>query len=757
MARRALTAAILAVAVSLAVPGSATSSFPGANGRIAWTTFSSPTTIGREIAAMDADGSHRVPLTSDGAGNEQPAISPDGERIAFTSHRDGDTEIYVIDADGGNPVNLTNNAAFSDHSPQFSPDGQRIVFARGTGGIYTLYLMNADGSDQTPLPSGSDAGDPTFSPDGETIAYTKTAGGGYTDIYAIDADGMGSSPTNLTNTPGVGEYAPDFSPDGRRIALTSNRDGSEDIFVMDPDGSDQTALTSGPAYDGSPAFSPGGDKIAFARATGSLAYDIYVMGADGTNPVNLTNSGAQQDTEPSWGPLETNPPETSIDSGPDGPTNDATPSFEFSSDEADSTFECRTETETFAPCESPHVTGQLADGIHTFEVRAIDRAGNVDPAPAARDFSVDATPPPAPSLGGTDPPSPASDETPRVLGSAELGTAIQVFTDGTCSGAFTAGAAAELLSPGIPVTVAKDATTVLTATATDAVGNTSVCSPAITYTEISSPPTASISTSINPALTGDTVTFDASGSGPAIARYEWDLDGDGSFETDTGTAAAASRAFEVATEISPGVRVTDALGRSTEARTQLSVRLRPPPGALGVSINGGAEYTNDPQVTLTAVWPLFAHRLTVSNDGGFAGASEFDLATGIPWTLRSSGPERLPKTVYARFLGGESGPETYQDDIILDETAPKLLSVTAMDLVARAFLAKSPKRTYRLRVRARDRTSRVVAMQVTAKKRRPGKLRAFRARSTFSSASPRIFVRVRDGAGNVSRWQRATR
>jgi hypothetical protein len=81
-------------------------------------------------------------------------------------------------------------------------------------------------------------------------------------------------------------------------------------------------------------------------------------------------------------------PQTTIDSGPAGTTNDPTPTFAFSSTEAGSDFECRLDTGAFAPCASPHTTAPLADGPHTFQVRATDPAGNTDPSPAERNFNL---------------------------------------------------------------------------------------------------------------------------------------------------------------------------------------------------------------------------------------------------------------------------------------------------------------------------------------------------------------------------------
>jgi hypothetical protein len=90
-------------------------------------------------------------------------------------------------------------------------------------------------------------------------------------------------------------------------------------------------------------------------------------------------------------------PDTTIDSGPSGLTTDATPTFDFSSDDPGASFECRVDTEDFAACSGPadsHTTAELTDGPHTFEVRAVDAADIPDPTPASRSFTVDTTGPP---------------------------------------------------------------------------------------------------------------------------------------------------------------------------------------------------------------------------------------------------------------------------------------------------------------------------------------------------------------------------
>ncbi|WP_242494870.1 PKD domain-containing protein [Nocardioides zhouii] len=274
-------------------------------------------------------------------------------------------------------------------------------------------------------------------------------------------------------------------------------------------------------------------------------------------------------------------------------------------------------------------------------------------------------------------------------------------------------------------------------------------------------PDAKLTASEAQAFTGAPVALDATGSFVPFAspsRFEWDLDGDGSFETDSGATGRISHAYDTPGIRTVTVRVTAPAGATATASTAVDVSSASPVGPIGVSINNGARYTNDPQVTVFMRWPTYAKDVVISNDGGFFPASQRPVGATMAWTLDSSGPERLPKTIYARFLGGRSGPETYQDDIILDETAPAVLEAGAKAPVASPRLTdlapRLAKRRYVVTVRAVDKTSGVATMQVTSKKARPGAWRTYKKRSSFKSSSSKIFVRVRDGAGNVSRWKR---
>jgi outer membrane protein assembly factor BamB len=175
----------------------------------------------------------------------------------------------------------------------------------------------------------------------------------------------------------------------------------------------------------------------------------------------------------------------------------------------------------------------------------------------------------------------------------------------------------------------------------------------------------------------------------------------------------------------------------------------PPSGPVGVSINAGAQYTNDPAVQVSVVWPRGVRTATLSNDGGFRSASVFDVRAVIRWGLATSGPERLPKTIYVRFDGGT---QTFTDDIILDETPPVIASATT-SAPAFAASAVARSRSYRVSIKASDKTSGVAKLQAAAKKSKPGAAVRYRSKATVRSAAAPRYVRVQDRAGNWSAWR----
>ena len=224
--------------------------------------------IASNIWKMRIDRSYVQQLTNDENENQNLAVSPDGKKIVFEttlsweedSEEEIITNIYVMDVDGKNLVQLTNTG--NDSSPSWSPDGKRIVFARcqiGKGGA--LWIMNSDGSNQVQLTTdGNGARNPSWSPDGTKIAFNafKNQQG---DIYIINIDG--TSLKQLTTDPKTDE-CPKWSPDGTKILFGSERSGYEDNFwIMNADGSEQTHLITKIKYTYTPSWSSDGTKIVF--------------------------------------------------------------------------------------------------------------------------------------------------------------------------------------------------------------------------------------------------------------------------------------------------------------------------------------------------------------------------------------------------------------------------------------------------------------------------------------------------------------
>jgi|GEM_PF-1472278 len=254
-------------------------------GRIA---FSSNLDGDFEIFVMDADGSNVTQLTDNESLDWHPAWSPDGSHIAFFSNRDRDSDIFVMDADGGNQVQLTFNGS-TDECPVWSPDGSRIAFFSDCDGDFEIFVMDANGSNQTQLTFNSSIdSSPAWSSDGHRLTFYSNRDGDR-EIFVMDADG--SNQTQLTNN-NCEDYAPTWSPDGSRITFFSLRDVDAEIFVMDADGSNQTQLTNNDCEDYDPSWSPDGSRIIFAsdRAWDS---DIFVMDANGDNQMQLINNPAK--------------------------------------------------------------------------------------------------------------------------------------------------------------------------------------------------------------------------------------------------------------------------------------------------------------------------------------------------------------------------------------------------------------------------------------------------------------------------------
>lgn len=291
--------------------------------RIVFDDGSSPT---NEVYIAALDGTLRAPLAPHAMADYAVTGSPFG-KVAFTTNRDGNLEVYTVLADGTGLQNLTMNAS-PDGNPVFSRDGTKIAFARSGA----LFVMNADGTNQHAVAAGN-AYQPRWSHDGTLLAFELSSGGSESDLWIVNEDGSGLrqltnyagyegaaswSPSgaqiafqwqqdihvinadgtgrvNLTNDAAM-QFSPAWSPDGTKIAISD--DG--DIKTIPPAGGSRTPLSSGTDTDGIPVWSPDGTKIMFPRLNSptNSTRRIVVANADGTNamvwggPTNYVNSMA---------------------------------------------------------------------------------------------------------------------------------------------------------------------------------------------------------------------------------------------------------------------------------------------------------------------------------------------------------------------------------------------------------------------------------------------------------------------------------
>jgi len=269
----------------------------GVTGKI---VFSSDRDGIEQIYVMNADGTGQTRLTHDAYNDNQAVWSPDGSKIAFCRERDSKRRIYIMNADGSHLIRLTHEEE-TEGDPAWSPDGTKIAFysdrEAGNGNfVFEIQVIQADGSNPMTLTQllNDIEEQPVWSPDGTRIAFSSNRNNNRC-IYVMNADGK--KPKRLTG-PGDND-SPAWSPNGSRIAYISTRAGrKKQIYIMKPDGKNKVKISIDENEDYGPRWSLDGSKIVFFRPVGGNS-EIYEMNADGTHQNQLTWSGGNN-RFPDW-------------------------------------------------------------------------------------------------------------------------------------------------------------------------------------------------------------------------------------------------------------------------------------------------------------------------------------------------------------------------------------------------------------------------------------------------------------------------
>ncbi|CAN5262307.1 hypothetical protein BH10ACI1_BH10ACI1_23780 [soil metagenome] len=253
----------------------------------------------REIFSMNADGSNQVQLTNSAARDDEPRWSPDGSKIVFVRDVPAGLAIYTMNADGTN-ISLLTTGNLINENPTFSPDGSKIAFGRNG----QIFVMNADGSNVVQLTSNSYFGvkaHPSWSPDGTRIVFHNNRGYGDFELKSVAASCVNcTGGQSLAFTLPSDKFDPVWSPDGNTVAFSNDQLDLNDhsqpyTFLVSPyldnlnfPARDLNAVSSPRMF--SPAWSPDGTKFVYQNSG-----DLFTINTDGTSPTNLGVMGLLPD------------------------------------------------------------------------------------------------------------------------------------------------------------------------------------------------------------------------------------------------------------------------------------------------------------------------------------------------------------------------------------------------------------------------------------------------------------------------------
>ena len=665
------------------------------------------------------------------------------------------------------------------NSDAFSPNGRLLVAVSETANVVSVFSVAADGgltpASGSPYTVGNDPSAAAFSPDGRFLAVAASgSSGGVVHTFSVGADGTLSelSGSPVAVSAGLGGVA--YNPSGTLLAVSSGN--SVNVFTVGGDG--QLTQVSGSPF----AAGNGANLVTFSFSGSYLATANFVDSS--VSMFSVASNGVL--TQAPGSPFPTAAEPYGISFSPSG----AFLATGSASSNAVVMFSVGTNGSLTqvpgSPFSAPNDSGSAAFSPIT-QVLASSSNNGLEPFTYGANGTLTPVPGSPFPIGCGSSPSFAPDGDLVALsgcGSVNILTTIsaqissppsgsvylyqQIPTAFNCTDDYGSGLSQCSDSNGASQSPGQLDTSQLgqhtyTVKAIANSGRSEASS--ISYDVVYAPPTATISTP------GNGQRFDLDQSAPTHFTCAESFDGTGLVSCkDSNGSNSPNGHLDTSTYGQHTYTVTAVSADGQQGTANITYTVAPP-GRVGVLLNNGDYATNSPRVTVDPVWPVGTTLILISNDGGFGAsgnATTFPLAAHIPWKLKETGSDRLPKTVYVRFLGAGIDNQNFTDDIILDELPPTLTSAQLVGggSAPDVGIARAKARSYAIRIKATDTIAGVCAVQASGARsggtvvrlkncRKRGILRLARVLRVRSRSRPR-YARVKNSAGTWSRWRKVT-
>ncbi|MEO9513445.1 MAG: DPP IV N-terminal domain-containing protein [Flavobacteriaceae bacterium] len=241
-------------------------------------------------------------LTNNSFEDRYASYAPNGAHILFESKRDSTWQIYLMDEDGKNVKQLT-SGNFSNRRPTWHPNGKRILFESNRNGKFQLFTLTIKSKKIRKLPFPKE-GEPifaSFAPNGKTIAVSWAESENLGNIILVNK--RGNLVRKITDN-NKRNFYPQWSNTGKELVFFSRKDTNnqqDEIYTFNLDTGKETRLTNWPKHNFCPSWSNDNKKIVYVTSMSATRPEIYIMNADGSNPIRLTTN-ENGETLPNWHP-----------------------------------------------------------------------------------------------------------------------------------------------------------------------------------------------------------------------------------------------------------------------------------------------------------------------------------------------------------------------------------------------------------------------------------------------------------------------